>query len=286
MSDAETMTARRDELAAFLRAARERVRPEDVGLPALGRRRTPGLRRQEVAELAAVSVDWYVRLEQGRVGTPGSAVLDGIAAALLLSPAERTHLHLIARGEAPPPQYVPAPLSGSLRAILGGMPMLPAYVMDFRFDVLAHNAAASALFGPGFGRGLLGNVARMLFLDAKTRENNLDWERFAREMVGNLRVNQARRPDDPHLADLIAELRAASPEFAAWWDDQHVHERSRGTKRFRHETAGTLTVAYDMLAALDGSDQHLFVLTPADDPSERILRGLVTAHAAALATAV
>ncbi|MFB4300090.1 helix-turn-helix transcriptional regulator [Actinomadura sp. NTSP31] len=279
------MTPRRDELAAFLRAARERVRPEDVGLAGLGRRRTPGLRRQEVAELAAVSVDWYVRLEQGRVGTPGSAVLDGIAAALLLSPAERVHLHLIARGEAPPPQYVPAPLGGSLRAVLHGMPLLPAYVVDFRFDVLACNAAASALFGREFGRGRLGNTARMLFLEPETRETNLDWTQFAGEMVGNLRVNQARHPDDPRLAELIAELRAASREFAVWWDDQHVHERSRGVKRIRHETAGTLTVAYDMLAALDGSDQRLFVLTPADEASERALRALVTAHATALATA-
>ncbi|HEU5024295.1 MAG TPA: helix-turn-helix transcriptional regulator [Spirillospora sp.] len=279
------MTARRGELAAFLRAARERVRPADVGLPDLGRRRTPGLRRQEVAELAAVSVDWYVRLEQGRVGTPGSAVLDGIAAALLLSPAERVHLHLIARGEAPPPQHVPAPLGGSLRAVLDGMPLLPAYVVDFRFDVLARNAAAAALFGPKFGHGRLGNTARMLFLDPETRETNLDWAAFAAEMVGNLRGNQARHPDDAHLAELIAELRAASREFAAWWDDQHVHERSRGTKRIRHATAGTMTVAYDMLAALDGSDQRLFVLTPADEPSERALRTLVAAHATALASA-
>ncbi|MBO2456201.1 helix-turn-helix transcriptional regulator [Actinomadura violacea] len=280
------MTARRDELAAFLRAARERVRPQDVGLPALGRRRTPGLRRQEVAELAAVSIDWYVRLEQGRVGTPGSAVLDGIAAALLLSPAERVHLHLIARGEAPPRPHVPAPLGGGLLAVLNGMPLLPAYVVDFRFDILACNAAASALFGPGFGHGRQGNTARMLFLDPETRETNLDWAAFSREMVGNLRVNHARHPDDPHLAELIAELRTASAEFAAWWDDQHVHERSRGTKRFRHATAGTLTVAYDMLAALDGSDQRLFVLTPADEPSERLLRTLVTAHATTLASAV
>ncbi|GAA0259443.1 helix-turn-helix transcriptional regulator [Actinomadura nitritigenes] len=279
------MTARRGELAAFLRAARERVRPADVGLPDLGRRRTPGLRRQEVAELAAVSIDWYVRLEQGRVGTPGSAVLDGIAAALLLSPAERVHLHLIARGEAPPPPHVPAPLSGSLRAVLDGMPLLPAYVMDFRFDVLACNAAASALFGPEFGHGRMDNTARMLFLVPETRETNVDWAAFAREMVGNLRANQARYPDDPRLAEVVAELRAASRDFAAWWDDRHVHERSRGRKRIRHAAAGVMTVDYDMLAALDGSDQRLFVLTPADGASERALRGLVTAHATALASA-
>lgn len=274
---------RRDELAAFLRAARERLRPEDAGLPRMSRRRTPGLRRQEVAQLAAVSVDWYVRLEQGRVGTPGSAVLDGVAAALRLSEAERVHLHLIARGEAPPPQCSPAPVGDSLRAIMDGMPQLPAFVVDFRFDILARNGAAAALFGEEFGHGLAGNVARLLFLDPATRARQLDWDRFAQETVGNLRANLARHRDDPHLRRLIAELRAASGEFATWWDDQRVQERAHGVKRIRDDRFGVLTVAYDMLAAVDGSNQRLNVLTPADDATERALRTLVTARAAAAA---
>src|SRR5829696_801723 len=114
--------ANRPELSAFLRAMRSRVRPEDVGLPEMGRRRTPGLRRQEVAQLAAVSIDWYIRLEQGRVGVPGIAVLDGVGRALKLSEAERHHLHLVARGEAPPPRHVPAPVSQSLQTLLHSMP--------------------------------------------------------------------------------------------------------------------------------------------------------------------
>jgi len=270
------------ELAGFLRAARDRVRPEDVGLPALGRRRTSGLRRQEVADLAAVSIDWYIRLEQGRVGTPGSAVLDGVAAALRLTPAEREHLHLIARGEAPPPEAAAEPVGGSLLAILDGMPLLPAYVMDFRFDVLARNGAAAALFGEGFGRGTRRNIVRLLFLDDEARAAQLDWENFAQETVGSVRANLARHRDDPGLLDMISKVRAASPEFAAWWDDQRVRSRTRGTKRYRHESAGDLTLSYDKLTA--GSDQFLFVLTPADEPSERALRTLVSARARSLAS--
>ncbi|NUR91359.1 MAG: helix-turn-helix domain-containing protein [Nonomuraea sp.] len=275
---------RRTELAAFLRAARARISPEDAGLPEVGPRRTPGLRRQEVAQLAAVSVDWYVRLEQGRVGAPGTGVLDGIAAALRLTPAERVHLHLIARGEAPPPAYTStAAVRGSLLAVLRGMPQLPAFVVDFRFDILARNDAAAALFGEGFGSGEAGNSARLLFLNPATRASQPDWERFARETVGNLRANLARHRDDPCLRRLIAELRAGSAPFATWWDDQRVEERTHGTKRILHDRFGVLTVTYDLLGELDGSGQRLNVLTPADEATTKALRTLVTERAAALA---
>jgi hypothetical protein len=120
-----------------------------------------------------VSVEWYTRLEQGRVGAPGAAVLDALAAALRLSEPQRCHLHLIARGEAPVHRHEPAPVSDSLRALLDGLPLLPAYVIDLRFDVLAHNAAAAALFGAAFGQGPAANTARQLFVDAGLRETQL-----------------------------------------------------------------------------------------------------------------
>ena len=155
----EGASGRRAELGEFLRAMRARRQPEHPGPSgrgsAQGRRRTPGLRRQEVAELAAVSIDWYIRLEQGRVGTPGSAVLDAIAGALELSDSEREHLHVLARGEAPSTRQATRPVSDSLRAILAGMPLLPAYVIDRSFDVLARNGAAAAMFGEDFGSGEL-----------------------------------------------------------------------------------------------------------------------------------
>ncbi|MFE9813292.1 helix-turn-helix transcriptional regulator [Streptomyces sp. NPDC005548] len=265
--------ANRPELSAFLRVMRSRVRPEDVGLPEIGRRRTPGLRRQEVAQLAAVSIDWYIRLEQGRVGVPGTAVLDAVAQALKLSEAERHHLHLIARGEAPPPRRVPAPASESLRALLHSMPTVPAWILDFRFDVLAHNAVAAALFGPGLAVGA--NTAEPLFLDPGVRDFQLDWTRIAREYVGNLRASLTRHPDDPRLKALVGQLRRKSTDFAAWWDDQTVEEHTNGTKRVLHPTFGVLTLRYDVLAVQDGSQQRLSVITPADANAESALRSLI-----------
>jgi transcriptional regulator with XRE-family HTH domain len=255
---------------------RARVQPEDVGLPEVGRRRTPGLRRQEVAQLAAVSIDWYIRLEQGRVGVPGAAVLDAVAQALELTETERHHLHLIARGEAPPARHVPAPASESLQTLLQSMPTTPAWIVDFRFDVLAHNAAAVALFGPGFGVG--GNSTLPLFLDAGARAFQLDWTRIAQEHVGNLRANLARHPDDPRLKSLVSELRQKSPDFATWWDDQTVQERTNGTKRVLHPVGGVMTLRYDVLAVQDGSEQRLSVITPADAAAEDALRKVVSQH--------
>ncbi|MFJ5229257.1 helix-turn-helix transcriptional regulator [Kitasatospora sp. NPDC088391] len=284
------------ELAAFLRAKRTRLQPEQVGLPRGPRRRTPGLRRQEVAQLAAVSVEWYVRLEQGRVGTPGAAVLDAVAEALRLTPDERRHLHLIARRESPaPPADTTAAPRDSLRRLLDGIPLLPAYLTDHRLDVLAHNAAARALFGPSFraadtptpgtgtdaGSGIASNLARMIFLDPAARTAQLDWEQVARETVGHLRAAAGRRPDDARLTALVGELRHRSGEFDLWWNDHTVLDRSAGHKRVRHAEAGVLHLHYDIL----GTGPHLlYTLTPADPATEHALRRLVTAHTAATAS--
>ena len=211
-------------------------------------------------------------------------MLDSVAAALRLSPAERQHLHLIARGEAPTERHVPAPVGRSLRTLLDGMPLLPAYVIDFRFDVLAHNRAASALFGAAFGTAPgADNVARLLFADPDVHSTQLDWARIARETVGNLRANLARHRDDQELLALIAELRSESPEFAAWWEDHTVEERAHGSKRIRHDLVGELAVCYDTMAALDGSDQWLVVVTPADATAEQGLRTLIAARTRSLA---
>ncbi|MFJ4656354.1 helix-turn-helix transcriptional regulator [Nocardia sp. NPDC088792] len=265
------------ELGAFLRAMRERLSPEAAGLSSTGQRRTPGLRRQEVAQLAAVSIDWYIRLEQGRAGTPGAAILDALAEALQLSDAERAHLHLIARGAQPPSRTRPTEPPPSLRAILDGMPQLPAYLMDFRLDIFARNTAAAATFGPDFEAGA--NAARLTLLDPATRVAQLDWERIARETVGNLRRNAARHPDDPRLQQVITELHSESPEFAAWWDDHTVQDRSHGTKRINHPEAGHLTVYYDTLTSPDGSDHSIVVLTPADPASAATLGTILATHA-------
>ncbi|MGW4241809.1 helix-turn-helix transcriptional regulator [Nocardia sp. NPDC004722] len=264
------------ELGAFLRAMRERLSPEDAGLRSVGTRRTPGLRRQEVAQLAAVSIDWYIRLEQGRVGTPGAAILDALADALRLTDAERSHLHLIGRGAQPPTRRVVEP-PASLRAVLDGMPSLPAYLSDFRLDVLARNTAAAALFGPGFESGV--NAAQLTLLDPGIRATQLDWERVARETVGNLRRNLARHPDDARLGQVIDELHRRSAEFTGWWNDHTVQDRSHGSKRIRHPEAGEMTVCYDNLTSPDGADHSLTVLTPADPASAAVLGDILAAHA-------
>ncbi|MFD0630572.1 helix-turn-helix transcriptional regulator [Catenulispora yoronensis] len=273
-------TTRRHTLGEFLVAMRGRLSPEDVGLRSTGRRRTPGLRRQEVAELAAVSIDWYIRLEQGRAGAPGTGVLDALSEALRLSPAEHEYLHLTARGEAPP-RRLPrcrAEVAPSLRVVLDGMPLLPAYVIDHCFDVMAHNAAASAMFGDAFGSGIAANTALMLFLDPECCQTQLSWEQIARETVGALRANLARYPHDLRLQQVVAELRDGSPEFAGWWEDHTVGERASGVKRVAHPAVGLMTVAYDMLAVGTGAEQRLVVVTPVDATTEQRLRSLVAGY--------
>ncbi|WP_259464858.1 hypothetical protein [Streptomyces sp. TLI_171] len=141
--------------------------------------------------------------------------------------------------------------------------------------MLAHNAAARALFGPAFGTGPASNTARLLFLDPAMRASQLDWQQVARETVGHLRAGAARHPEDPGLPLLVDELRTASPEFARWWDDHTVLDRSAGTKRVHHPDAGVLQLHYDILRA---GPHLLYTLTPADPATDRALRRLVTAH--------
>jgi transcriptional regulator with XRE-family HTH domain len=266
---------RREELAGFLRAMRERVTPADFGLLVHGPRRTPGLRRQEVAELAAVSIDWYIRLEQGRVGTPGAAVLDGVARALRLSAAEREHLHVLARRERPMPEREEAAaVPPSIALLLRGMPLIPAYVVDHCFRILARNDAAAALFGDGFGAGAQQNTAVLLFEDPEIRAMQLDWERVARETVGNLRANLARSPEDAHLRALIQRL-SRDAGFRSWWEDRAVEERAHGVKRLAHPEVGPLTVYYDYLALAERG-LRLVSITPVDEPSEAGIRALIT----------
>jgi hypothetical protein len=154
--------------------------------------------------------------------------------------------------------------------------------VDFRFDVLGHNAAAAALFGADFGTGLAANSARLLFLDEGSRKAQLDWSRIAREMVGNLRANLARHPDDARLREVIDDLRRASADFAHWWQDQTVHERTYGRKRIRHPAVGEFTVCYNALCTSDGSDQYLYTLTPAGPTDEQALRTIIARHSETL----
>jgi transcriptional regulator with XRE-family HTH domain len=257
--------AAREELRAFLRSRRARVAPADVGLdPGPGPRRVPGLRREELARLAGVSVDYYTRLEQGRDLNVSADVLGAVAAALGLREDERAHLFDLARptgarrraGVAPPQRVRPG-----VRTLLDTVPT-PAFVLGRRLDVLATNRMARALLCdfdalPRRER----NHARWVFLDPVARERYLDWAAVARDNVATLRMHAGRYPDDPELAALVGELSVRSPEFAAWWADHDVLQRGHGTKRYHHPTVGELVVAYEALPIADAADQTLFVYT-------------------------
>lgn len=257
--------AAKEELRDFLRSRRARLTPDEVGLPpGPGARRVPGLRREELAQLAGLSVDYYTRLEQGRDITVSPDVLQAVARALRLGEDERAHLLDLAR----PSRVRRRPSAAPAQRVRVGVRMLldvlptPAFVLGRRLDVLASNAVARALLCdfdalPRRER----NHARWVFLDPDARERYLDWESVARENVAALRMYAGRYPDDPELAALVGELTVRSAAFASWWADHEVLRHSHGTKRYHHPVVGELTVAYEALPLPDTADQVLFVYT-------------------------
>jgi transcriptional regulator with XRE-family HTH domain len=261
------------ELAAFLRTRRERLAPADVGLPAPRRpRRTPGLRREEVAELAGVSVDYVVRLEQGRGVRPSPAVLDALARALRLSEDERGYLFDLA-GQRPAARSTGARRAASALAYLvDDLSPLPAMLIDYRFDVLAWNAEMAALM-LDFGEVPDGrrNTLWLCLMHPALRDFYVDRERIIRECIAELRTACAAHPDDGVLADLIATLASCSEEFARLWALRDVKVNGRGRKRLLHPKAGPLTVAYEVLAPIQDPHQRLVIYRAADPASQAAL---------------
>jgi transcriptional regulator with XRE-family HTH domain len=253
------------ELGSFLRSRRERLRPEDAGLPAGPRRRTPGLRREEVAVLAHISTEYYVRLEQGRAPRPSSEVLAGIAGALRLTDAESGHLHLLA-GTAPLRTGVHRrDVRPSILAVLERLPLTAAFVVSATFEVLAWNDLAAALmedFAALAPRDR--NLARRAFLEPRRLGAGLygtsDGAAFRHSVVMDLRVAHARYPSDAAVTCLVEELRDGSAEFARLWARHDVHAPPMLTKTFRHPVVGEVTVDCDSLALTD-RDQHLVLYT-------------------------
>jgi transcriptional regulator with XRE-family HTH domain len=247
------------ELSEFLRSRRDRLRPVDVGLPDRGQRRVPGLRREEIANLAGVSTDYYVRLEQGRNITASEDVLDAIARAMQLDEAERRHLYDLAKPRPPrrsasPPQKV----RPGVRLMLDSL-QTPAFVLGRRMDLLATNRMCRALLAD-FDAMPVGerNHARWVFLDPRARALYADWDTVARENVAILRMDAGRHPDDDRLSALVGELSVKSAEFARWWADHDVLVRGHGTKRYRHPIVGDVEIRYEALQLAD-EDQTLFV---------------------------
>ena len=234
-------STRRAELAAFLRARRARLSPRQAGLPEVGPRRTPGLRRQEVAQLAGLSVDYYIRLEQARGPRPSRQVLTALARALMLTADERDYLFRVA-GESPP--QVPRPgreIRPGIRHLLDSLPGTPAYVVDAAYNVLAWNRLATCFIGDLSGHEDR-NMIRWTFLRAPQDVvwSDADFVRFTRSTVADLRAAYARYPGDPSIDSLVTELLALSPRFADMWAEHEVEVRGPMLKHVNHPLAGPL----------------------------------------------
>jgi transcriptional regulator with XRE-family HTH domain len=263
-----TAAKRRDELASFLRTRRASLQPEDVGLPGGGRRRTPGLRREEVAQLAGVGTTWYTWLEQGRDVRASLDVLEALARALRLTQAERTHLIVLGRGEEPPPCSPPAErVSTHLRRLIGNLGPNPAYILGRRWDYLAWNDAAVALLGD-FAKIPRGsrNHAWLTFTDPARREMFTDWKRSSRMLVAKFRADSARHLGDPAFETLIQALVSTSPEFRSAWKRHEVWSGAgESRKELRHPQAGMLAFSHGVFHPTETGEQRLVLYSPLPD---------------------
>lgn len=272
---------RRAELSEFLRTRRARLKPEDVGLPDFGRhRRVPGLRREELAQLAGVSVAYYTRLEQGNGRNVSAEILDAIARALRLSDAEHAHLTHLAK----PKQHKKKPAARTeqvrpaLAQLLDSIDGVPAYIAGRRSDILAWNRMAAAVFGdwselPVQER----NWARLVFLKAEYRDLFVEWDQKASDMVAYLRMDAGCHPDDPRLSALVGELSVKSEEFRRLWATHDVKEKTYGVKNIRHPLVGELTLNFESFRLSDGTEQTLITYhAEPGSPSAEALRLLAS----------
>ncbi|GAA1516292.1 helix-turn-helix domain-containing protein [Kribbella lupini] len=252
-----------DELGAFLKARRAALSPDEVGLPDLGRRKVKGLRREEVAQLAAISVDYYTRLEQGRVQA-SATVLATLVRALRLTDDEQTYLYAVAgKTDARPRRRRPVQkVRPAIRRLLDQLGETPAVALGQRMDIVAWNRTAAALF-TDFAQLPVAhrNYIRLIFADPAVRAMHVDWQHDARDAVAALRMEAVATPDDPALAQLVGELSVTDADFRVWWAEQRVNSAAYGTKHYRHAVVGDLTLDCDVWASPDGSGQRLMVLT-------------------------
>jgi transcriptional regulator with XRE-family HTH domain len=260
-------------LGDFLKARRAELTLRDVGLPEAGtHRKVTGLRREEVAQLAAISVDYLTRLEQGRVQASAS-VLSTLCRALRLDDDQQTYLYQLA-GKAPRPRRRPAQKARpAMRRLLDQLTQTPAIVLGRRLDILAWNASATALY-TDFARipARHRNYVRLLFTDPVFRGLHAEWRRDARIVVASLRMEAANDPDDPELAILIGELSVQDADFRSWWASHQVTGAGYGTKHYRHPLVGDLTLDCDTWDSPDHSGQRLMVLSaePGTPSGERL----------------
>ncbi len=263
-------------LGSYLKDRRARLDPAALGLPAL-RRRTPGLRREEVARRAFVSVTWYTWLEQGRGGAPSADVLDRLARALALKETEREHMYLLAQGR--PPEVRPAKtasVSPRLQRVLDSLETSPALVKDAAWDIVAWNEAAAAVLIdyetlPPAER----NVLRLVFCHSRVRTQMPDWERTARFVVATFRAEIARAGTSDRAQALVEELGRTSPEFAAMCEDHDVRNHGEGTKRIQPTHGGVIAMEYSSLIVDGQPGLGLVIYTPATPADAKRVRSLI-----------
>jgi transcriptional regulator with XRE-family HTH domain len=272
------------ELADFLRTRRARLRPGDVGLASYGARRVPGLRREELAQLAGVSPIYYTRLEQGQSTNASESVIEAIGRALALSEDERAYLHELARPRPAPPRRAEKAETAraGVRQLVTAMREVPALVLGRRTEVLAWNELGHLLFAGHWDRDAPDrpderpNLTRMLFLDPHTRELYRRWDEEAERAVASLRVSAGRHPDDAGMAALVGELTMKSPEFATVWSRHPVGVCSAGTKYLHHPVVGDLELDYEVLHLPGGEGQRILTYAAAAgsaaDTALRLLR--------------
>lgn len=262
-------------LGAYLRQLRGRIDPATLGYPGR-RRRTPGLRREEVADRAGISANWYSWLEQGRGGAPSADALDRLATALLLSDVEREHLFLLGLGRPPEVRYrPPAGLTPRLQRVLDALDGCPALIRTATWDVLGWNRAAAAVLCnyvevPPAER----NVLRLLFLDPRRRASDVDWERGARNVVGAFRGEAARAGVSATVQPMVDELCTRSEEFATMWSEREIPGSCEGTKRLRHPELGELALEFSAFAVDGRPDLMMLLYTPLSSADAARIRQL------------
>jgi transcriptional regulator with XRE-family HTH domain len=268
----------RTQVREFLVTRRNRLTPDAAGLPIYGgNRRVPGLRREEVALLAGMSVDYYVRLERGNLTGASESVLEALANALHLDEAERAHLYDLARASSTPHRRrAPATsrVRPSMQRVLDAMATVPAYVRNGRFDVLTANSLGRALYAPVYDSPLFAqrgqvNTARFLFLDPASTEFWPDWSKVADDCVAFLRSEAGRAPHDRLLNQLIGELTTRSDEFAVRWAKHDVKFHRTGLKRLHHPLVGDLNLPYEAMDFPADAGLRLSVYTPEPDSPEQ-----------------
>jgi transcriptional regulator with XRE-family HTH domain len=264
-------------LGTYLKDRRSRLDPAALGFP-LTRRRTPGLRREEVAQRAHVSTTWYTWLEQGRGGAPSPEVLNRIAHALMLTDVEREHLFLLALGRPPEVRYrATEGVTPRLQRVLDSLTLSPAYVKTSTWDIVAWNAAATAVLAD-YGALSLGqrNILRLIFSIAHVRDRQTDWEGVARFAVASFRADSARAGAAKNAKALVDELCQLSPEFNSMWRDNDVGSSySDLTKYVRHPLAGTIALEYTSFAVEDRPDLSLVIYNPATPADAERIRALL-----------